>query len=51
MHFRPEWARLNVLYIADRAKHWQPPGDETLLYQNNEFTVWGRSASVRQQAQ
>jgi hypothetical protein len=41
----------NVLYIADRAEDWRPPGDETMLYQNNEFTVWGRNASIRQQAQ
>ena len=39
----------NVLYIADRAEDWRPPGDETMLYQNNEFTVWGRNASIRQQ--
>jgi hypothetical protein len=43
--FPPSWSGMQVFYVTSRT-NWVPPADQSELFHNNSFEIWGPSASV-----
>jgi hypothetical protein len=43
--FQPAWSKMPVFYVANRKK-WVPPVDESELFHNDTFEIWGPAATV-----